>query len=219
MCFSATASFTTAGLTGVVGIVALARVDTWREIPLAAVPLFFAIQQSVEGSLWLALPVEPQGPTATGLTLAFLLFAEVVWPIYAPVAVWLVEPNARLRKLMLTCMAVGLSVSTYLLWWILTRTHGAAIINDHIDYVTEDRHSNSLDLAYLAATCLPMLCSSRRILTVLGAIVLVGSLAAYVFYWEAFTSVWCFFAAAASIVILGYFDHAHRERVRAAGVW
>jgi hypothetical protein len=219
MCFSATASFTTAGLTGVVGIVALARVDRWREVPLAVVPIFFAIQQTLEGFLWLVLPADSQGPAATTLTLAFLLFAEVFWPVFAPVAVWLVEPAAQRRKPMLACVAVGLGVSTYLLWWILTHTHGAAIINNHIDYVTEGRHSNTLGLAYLAATCLPMLCSSQRTLTTLGGIILAGSIVANIFYWEGFTSVWCFFAAAASIVILGHFEYARRERHRLAGVW
>jgi hypothetical protein len=219
MCFSATASFVTAGLTGVVGIVSLTRVNTWREIPLATVPIFFAIQQTIEGSLWLALLADPQGPAVAGLTLAFLLFAEVVWPIYAPLTVWLAEPAARRRQSMLICMAVGLSVGTYLLWWILTHTHGAAIINEHIDYITEDGHSDALDLAYLAATCSAMLLSSLRTLVVLGAIVLVGSVTAYVVYWEAFTSVWCFFAATASIVILGHFEYARRRRLRSAGAW
>jgi hypothetical protein len=37
----------------------------------------------------------------------------------------------------------------------------------------------------------------------------VGSVISYVFYWEAFSSVWCFFAAAASAVIVFHF-----ERVR-----
>jgi hypothetical protein len=30
---------------------------------------------------------------------------------------------------------------------------------------------------------------------------------AYIFYSVAFTSVWCFFAGAAGIVILGHFEH------------
>lgn len=217
MCFSATASFITASVTGVVGILALSRVNNAREIPLAMVPVFFAAQQVIEGSLWLNLPSDPHGPVATALTLTFLLFAEVLWPMYAPITIWLVEPSARRRHLMLIFIATGLIVSLYLLWWILTHSHSAAIVADHIDYVTEDRHSDVLGVAYLAATCFPMLFSSRRTVTMLGVIVLVGSATAYVFYWEAFTSVWCFFAAAASIVILGHFERARRHRLGFAG--
>ena len=45
MCFSASASFVTAGITGAIGIVALTRVKGPREVPLAATPLLFAFQQ------------------------------------------------------------------------------------------------------------------------------------------------------------------------------
>ena len=150
------------------------------------------------------------------LALAFLLFAEVVWPIYAPLAVWLIEPASRRRQLMLACVAIGLAVGTYLLSWILTHAYSATIVENHIDYRTEGRHSDALGLAYLVATCLPMLLSSRRMLIGLGAIVLAGSIAAYIFYWQEFTSVWCFFAAAASVVILGYFEGTRRQNLQSA---
>ncbi len=41
---------------------------------------------------------------------------------------------------------------------------------------------------------------------------LIGSLVAYIFYWEAFQSVWCYFAAAGSLVILGHFEWSRRRR-------
>ena len=178
MC-SATASFTTAGLTGVVGIVALARVDTWREIPLAAVPLFSLFCIGVERDPCSA-GAEPQGPTATGLTLAFLLFAEVVWPIYAPVAVWIVELNAPASShSMVRVHGVRQPVI-----WLPMVDHNARTLwgcNLRRPYrLCEPRsteHSNSPDLAYLAATCLPMPPHGRPDRS-LGAIVLVGSLAA-----------------------------------------
>jgi hypothetical protein len=219
MCFSATASFVTAGLTGSVGVLALTRVSSRREIPLATVPIFFAIQQSIEGTLWLVLPSDPQGPFPAGLTLAFLLYAEVLWPVCAPLTVWLAEPRAQRRRPMLACVIVGLTVGLYLLWWILTHAFASAIVGNHIEYVTEARHSDALGAAYLLATCLPMLLSSQRTLIVLGVIVLIGSVTAHIFYWEAFTSVWCFFAAAASIVILAHFERNRRQRFRTAGAW
>jgi hypothetical protein len=50
---------------------------------------------------------------------------------------------------------------------------------------------------------------------VLGIIVLAGLLLAYFMYWQAFASVWCFFAAAGSVVILVHFE---RVRQTASGV-
>jgi hypothetical protein len=57
MNYSMCASFVTAGLTGAIGIIALTRVSEPRQLPFAATPLFFAVQQGIEGLLWLNLPL------------------------------------------------------------------------------------------------------------------------------------------------------------------
>jgi hypothetical protein len=217
MCFSATASFVTAGVTGAIGIVSIGRARELRELPLAAAPLIFALQQSAEGFLWLTLSHSPVGPPVSGLTFLFLMFAEVLWPVYAPLAVLLIETNETRRQLMRLCLAVGVSLSLYLFWSIVSQPQSAAVLRDHIVYVSEFRHSDLIGLCYLTATALPLVLSSRRTVVVLGAIVLVGSITAYSFYWEAFVSVWCFFAAAASGVILAHFEWS-RRLARVAGV-
>jgi len=218
MCFSAVASFAAAGVTGAIGIVTLTRVSRPRELPLAATPLFFAIQQAIEGLLWLQLPLAPGGSISTGLTLLYLLFSNVFWPVYAPLAVLLVEPGARRRRLMGLWLGVGAVVASYLLWWIVSQPHGALILGGHIVYPTDSSHPVIVALGYLAATGLPLMLSSQRTVVALGAIILIGSVVAYGFYWEAFVSVWCFFAAAASVVILFHFEKQRRQRLQAAGV-
>ena len=57
MCFSATVSFSAAGLLGLTGIATLVQVRKSAELPLAATPLLFAAQQTVEGALWLSVPL------------------------------------------------------------------------------------------------------------------------------------------------------------------
>jgi hypothetical protein len=216
MCFSATASFVTAGMTGAIGVLTITRARKRRALPLATAPLVFGLQQGIEGLLWLYLPAAPANATAGSLALLFLLFALVLWPMYAPIAVLLVEPSEKRRRLMQVCLAVGGGVSAYMLWWILTRPPAAVIADGHIVYVTGLGHALVIAPAYLVATSLPLLSSSRRSVVTLGFIVAAGSVVAYGFYWEAFVSVWCFFAAAASLAILGHFEHAHRRRVRLA---
>ncbi len=217
MCFSAVASFVTAGVTGAIGIASLTRVNEPRELPLAATPLLFAVQQGIEGLLWLELPSAPSAPASANLALLFLFFAEAFWPVYAPMTVWLIEPSEKRRRLMLPWLAVGAAVAAYLFWWILARPHGAYILDDHIVYVTDHLPLAAVAPAYLAASALPLMLSSRRTVVVLGAIVLVGCAIAYAFYWEAFVSVWCFFAAAASMVVLFHFAWERRQRLRVAG--
>ena len=216
MCFSAQASFVTAAITGAIGIVTLTRVNEPRELPFAATPLLFAFQQAVEGLLWLNLPSAPGGWFTTVLTFLYLFFAEAFWPLYAPFAVWLIEPSVHRRNLMVVCLGVGAGVGAYLLWWLLGHPHIATIQDGHIVYVTEYRHSDAVGVAYLAATGLPLLLSSQRTVVVLGAIVLAGLVIAYAFYWEAFVSVWCFFAAAASVVILCHLEWSRRRRPQTA---
>lgn len=216
MCFSATASFVTAGATAVIGIVCLVRAADRRELPLAATPLLFAGQQAVEGLLWLTLPQAPDGSVSSGLTVLFLLFAEVFWPAYAPIAAWLVETDPRRRRPIGLCVASGFGVAAWLLWGLLTRNHGAVLQDGHIVYVTGQQPSIAVGFAYLAATGVSLALSSHRTIRLLGALVLAGSVVTYLAYWEAFVSVWCFFAAGSSLVVLGHFAWSHQERTAGA---
>ena len=173
MCFSATASFVTVGTTTAVAIACLTKVRRWRELPLASLPLIFAGQQAVEGCLWLTLPVDPDGPVASLLTLLFLLYAKVFWPAFAPMTVLLVEPERRRRQLMAICAAVGAGVAAYFLWSIYVYPHGAIIRGGHIVYPGGPPPSVVLGVLYLVATTITPLLSSHRAVVLLGAIVFV----------------------------------------------
>jgi len=72
-------------------------------------------------------------------------------------------------------------------------------------------------VAYVAAMGLPLLLSSERTVFVFGVIVLAGLVVAYAVYWEALISVWCFFAAAASVAILSHFEWSRRSLLNTAG--
>lgn len=212
VCFSASASFVTAAIVGAIGFATLRRVRERRAIMLAFAPLLFAAQQSVEGLLWLALPRAPDGPASTALTIAFLFFAEVWWPVYTPFAVLLIEPTAVRRRAMLLCLAVGIGVAAYMSWGLANWTHRAHILDGHIVYASEYPSANPALLLYLAATALPLLLASHGTVRLLGVIVFIGAAIAHTVYREAFVSVWCFFAAAASVIVLGHFERVHRQR-------
>lgn len=215
MCFSATASFVTGGVVGVVGILALRRARTPREAPLAAMPLLFAVQQGLEGALWLDLGHSAAGAHATGLSTLFLVFAEIVWPVAAPIAVLLVEPVERRRMAMAVCLSIGIGLAATLAWWISSTPVGAAIVGRQLAYLGAYPNSFIVMVAYLAATALPLMISSWRTVNLLGTLVLAGFAIAYLIYWQAFVSVWCFFAAAASFVVFYHFgETARADRLR-----
>ncbi|MBJ7450464.1 MAG: hypothetical protein JHC71_00100 [Blastococcus sp.] len=90
MCFSATASFTAGTALIAVGAVTLHRAQGRKELPLAAIPLLFGLQQVSEGFLWVGLNNGLAGLQAWS-TYIFSLFSHVLWPRFVPLAFLLVE--------------------------------------------------------------------------------------------------------------------------------
>lgn len=216
MCFSATASFLTAAVTGAAGVLALQRTQTRREVPLATVPLIFAAQQAVEGALWLTLPVAPDSLTCAALTNTFLIFALLFWPVFAPLSALSIEADPWRRKAIMACTLVGAGVSLYLLSILLNSANTALLKDGHIIYDSQPPPARAVGILYLIATGLGPALSSHRAVNLLSIIVVIGSLVAWFAYWDAFVSVWCFFAAAASVVILMYFEQERAARRTAA---
>jgi hypothetical protein len=214
MCFSATASLVSAGMVGAIGVVAVRSTRTPAELPLACIPLLFAAQQAAEGGLWLALEHGDAGPWPWLFTQVFLAFALVIWPVYAPVAAWLVEPDRKRRQIMKASFLVGVAVASFFLVQLMTLRNEGYISGSHILYRTDVESPELAGLVYLSAAVLGLIVSSHRAIAVLGAIICIGALVTYVFMQEVFVSVWCFFAAASSFVIL-----AHFQQSRIRSVW
>ncbi len=212
MCFSASASFVAAGVTGAVGVACLMQTRQPREWLLAAMPLLFAFQQTIEGLLWMTLPVAPDTPRATLLALMFLLFAKVFWPVYAPLAALLVEPHQMRRRLMTAVLAGGVVSAAWFLASTLASEPDAAIIGGHIVYGPRVELPPAVLALYMVATCAALLLSSHSAIRLAGLIVVAGATLTYVNYWQAFTSVWCFFSAAASVMVLAHYVRIHRSR-------
>jgi hypothetical protein len=119
---------------------------------------------------------------------------------------------------MAACAVIGAAVAGHYLWSMDVYPPAASIRAGHIVYTGEPRISLATGVSYLIATAGALLLSSRRAVALLGAIVLAGSVIAYLFYWEAFASVWCFFAAAGSAVLVVHFERLRRvERAAIPG--
>ena len=134
MCFSATASFSAASITAVIGIATLRQVKHPRELPLAAMPLLFAVQQAVEGALWLQLPAGGGRDAVVALSLCFLVFAKVLWPACVAPAVLLIEPDLRRRQVLYALAALGGTISLYMLNRLIENPPPVAICGHSIDY-------------------------------------------------------------------------------------
>jgi hypothetical protein len=208
MCFSAEASLTAGMLLIGIGAASVVQAPDRRSLPFAAIPLLFGFQQIAEGGVWLSLaaPDEAlQGCFATG----YSLLALVLWPVFVPIAVYLIEPAGRRRDLIAACAVIGILLAAVLLGGMITLPVGAAIQGAHIHYSSQ--HFDMLfnaglfvpaACAYVAATCLSLLLSGDRWINAIGATMAAAFAVSYLFYENWLVSVWCFFAAILSVLIL-----------------
>ena len=204
MCFSATASFTAAAIVGSIGAVTLwkaARQPDRALLPIAAFPVLFALQQTVEGLLWLELARTAPSGCGPFLTHAFTAYAEVFWPVFAPLAAWLIEPVAWRRRLIGVCLLVGAALSTYLLWKMLGNPYTASAATGHIVYSNGAVYPKGIEIPYVLATTISLLLSSHRLIQLLAVVILGGFAVAWWSYHQSYISVWCFFAAVSSILV------------------
>lgn len=208
MCFSAAASFSLSAFAGVIGVAALRQTTSKQEAPLAAMPLMFGLQQFIEGIIWLSLPPTGEGCAVSGLAFGFLLFAEVIWPAYVSIAVLLIEPEQYRRFALAAAAVIGSILSGYLLIDLASNLPTAFIRGRSIGYSGDLEYLTVDQLPYVISTMLPLLISSHPAVRTFGVLVLVGFLVSAYVYIETFVSVWCFFAAASSVVLYLHFKRA-----------
>lgn len=204
MCFSAPASFIAGTALSAVGIVTIRMSSRKTEIPFAMIPLLFGIQQITEGMIWLSFQSGSSLPNAL-LTFVYSLFSHVVWPLFIPFAVGLLETVPWRRKALAACQVAGLAVGLYLLYIIVQFPVTSQIVGKHIAYDSPHFYVVAVMLLYLIGTCVSSLLSSSRIIQVFGALSLATFVAAYLIHAATWFSVWCFFAAILSSIVWFYF--------------
>ena len=204
MCFSASASFIAGAALSTVGVATLRMTKRKGEIPLATIPLLFGMQQISEGLIWLSFRSDSSLPDAT-LTLVYSLFSHVLWPIYVPFAVLMLEPAPWRRKTLYAFLAIGTAAGLYLLINMVRFPITSQLAGAHIEYVSPHFNAFVVMGSYLAGTCLSALLSSHKIVNIFGAVALLLFVAVYQIYTLWFISVWCFFAAVLSAVVYLHF--------------
>ena len=204
MCFSATASFAAGSVLTATGIVSLKQTKKKNLLPFASIPLLFGIQQLCEGFVWLSLkwslPL-----LNTFASYGFVFFSHILWPIFTPLAVALAEPIAWRKKLILICFFIGITVSCFSLFSIIFSPIQSQITCNSIRYnfsaIMQTPFSINI-LLYFVATCMGCLLSSHRLIKLFGFSVVAFLMLSYYFYTVTFVSVWCFFSAILSLIVL-----------------
>lgn len=215
MCFSAPVSFAASAALAAVGGGLVHKVKTRRELPLALIPLLFAVQQFIEGLLWLVLPQAGMGIEQYRLTQTYAVFVGIVWPVLIPFALLMIEPDGIRKRLLQAVLLLGVGIAFYTLNIIARFGVSSMIADQCIVYSYPGDQMVGTLTAYFIATCMGFFLSSHRDVRWVGVANVVGFIAAYYFYRFSYASTWCFFAAAVSGLI---YVHFYRLRERDATV-
>ncbi len=212
MCFSATANFVGSGVLGAVGVVTLTRVKHRRELLFASLPVLFAIHQFIEGFVWLGLDGIFSPAVAHDMGAAFMLYAQGLLPFLLPLSVFLFEPDRTSRQRMLPFVLLGAGTTLYILWALTAYPLQLFVKGNSIVYINQATNNLTVAILYVIATCGSLFFSHIRMMVAFGGANLIILLAVMEYKRYAFTSLWCAYAAIASVIILAYFWTSHEER-------
>jgi hypothetical protein len=206
---SATASFSSAAVLAGIGVLTVRSVRRPRELPFAAVPLLFAVQQLIEGAIWRSFHSDAE--LARAMTMAYVFFSHVLWPVLIPLAVLLIEPSPTRRRDLVILTCVGVTVSGYLLYQTSTYGVHSRPQGEHIEYESPLAFAVMTTVLYVLSTTASLLLSSHRTVRIFGIGTLVAFVVTYAFYEHWLVSVWCYFAALLSAIVLLHFKTQPRS--------
>jgi hypothetical protein len=212
MCFSAAANFVGSGVLGAIGVVTLTKVKHRREVLFAALPVLFAIHQFIEGFVWLGLDGILSPAVTHNMGAAFMLYAQGLLPFLLPLSVLLFEADKKSRRQMLPFLWIGLATTLYILWALTAFPTQVYVRGNSIVYINQATNNITVAIFYVIATCGSLFFSKIKMMVVFGVANLVILLAVMEVKRYAFTSLWCAYAAIASLIILGYFWSSKEER-------
>ncbi len=200
MCFSPGADVVAGVVIGAVGLDGLRHVRRPAELWLASLPLVLAVHQLVEAVVWFGLHgrvADDVWRTALGV---YLAIAFGVLPVLVPLAVSALEPPDR-RRLVRWFALLGAVVAGVLMYAVVRGPTDAHIRRLHIEYAVDLWNGGFVVALYVVATCGPLLVSRFRHVRWFGVANLVAA-AGLAWLWEsAFISLWCVWAAVASVAI------------------
>jgi hypothetical protein len=195
-----------------VGVVTLTKVKHRRELLFAALPTLFAIHQFIEGFVWLGLDGILSPAVAHNMGAAFMLYAQGLLPFLLPLSILLFESDAQSRKRMLPFLGLGVATTLYILWALTAFPLQLYVKGNSIVYINPATNNITVAVLYVIATCGSLFFSKIKMMVVFAAANLTIVLAVMAVKRYAFTSLWCAYAAVASVIILAYFWTSSEER-------
>lgn len=218
MCFSAEASLTSGTVLAIVGVAAIRQCKAPNQYLFASIPALLAVQQFSEGYLWLIFSGRGDSSWQQISSYVFLLFAQIVWPFWIPLSILVLETNKKRKKIIRIILFIGIIVSLFFGYRLITEPVKAEAVGHHISYAigTSTALARVFGIFYFLCTILPALVSSINKMYLFGISIAISYFFSSLFFEHYIISVWCFFAAITSIIvffILFNLGKKHHEKI------
>ena len=202
MCFSAGASFAVgAGLLGP-GYYSIKRTESRGMLLFACTPVLFCFHQTAEGFLWLSLKNPDFASLYMPALYGYSFISQPIWPIWVPLTMWLMETDKRRKKILYYFLLLGAAASLYMFYCLITYNISAVAEQGHIRYYRDFPYLNIMRPINFVTIAITPFLSTLRYTKLLAGAMMVSLIVTYIFYRDYLISVWCFFAAILSLLII-----------------
>ena len=184
MCYSATASFTAAGILAIGAGALIAKNRNRRFFAMTLIPLFFAVQQLAEGFVW-------QDMSSQFWKTVYLFFAMMFWPVYIPFSIY------RADRCKWQLLFIGMGITLALILGAGLPAVAPQQMNHSIQYDGPilSIHSLYYPTLYLFITVIPTWISPIRKMRLFGLLSLIAAILVFILDRAVFLSLWCFLEA------------------------
>jgi hypothetical protein len=135
------------------------------------------------------------------------MFAMIVWPFWIPITMRLLEKERKRKKILNSFIVLGVAVSAVVVFLLINVPLRLIPETHHLHYQFELAQSTKnlvwiFTVMYVLATVVTPFLSSFKEMKWLGIVFLVAYIIAQFLFPGFIVSVWCYFAAVLSIVVL-----------------
>ncbi|WP_157473872.1 DUF6629 family protein [Flavihumibacter petaseus] len=202
MCFSAGASFAVSASLVAPGYFSISQARNRGMLLFACTPLLFSFHQAAEGMIWLSLTDPDFTSWYKPALYGYSFISQPIWPVWAPLTMWLMEPDEKRKKLISWFLILGIASALYMFYCLISYPIRAVAEHGHIRYYRAFPHLTIMrPLNFITIAISPFL-STLRYSKLLAAAMLLSLIMTYFFFTSYLISVWCFFAAILSLLVI-----------------
>ncbi len=169
---------------------------------LAFIPLLFSVQQAIEGLQWL---VTKPSLASTMLGYGFLFFAFLLWPIYVPLTARMLERDDKRQSWLNLFVLAGIFASAFLFLVLILEPLSVMVFKNSIYYDISIPITALVGVIYVVIVAGSLIVCTDRWFKGFGFLLALSAIISWFTVHQTFTSVWCLFAAALSLLVVIYF--------------